>query len=52
MGEIKAKIIKVLSDNEILIDRKIRGTNIVKINNIGELLKDIEKPTQKSLRNT
>lgn len=43
MAEIKAKVVKALSDDEILIDRKIRGTNIIKIKNVDELLKDIEE---------
>jgi len=43
MAEIKAKVIKALSDDEILIDRKIRGTNIIRIKNVDELLKDIEE---------
>ena len=39
--EIKAKVMDVLSEDEILIDRKIRGCNIVKIRNVDELLKDL-----------
>jgi len=43
MKEIKAKVIKAISNDEILIDRKIRGCNIIKIKNIEELLRDIDK---------
>ena len=41
MTEFKRKVVKVLSDDEILIDKKIRGCNIVRISNVDELLKDI-----------
>jgi len=34
---------KAISNDEILIDRKIRGCNIIKIKNIEELLRDIDK---------
>ena len=43
MSEIEAKVIRAISHNEILIDRKIRGCNIIRINNIDELMKDIDK---------
>lgn len=42
MSEIKAKVVKVLNDEEIIIDREIRGTNIIRIRNIDELLGDLE----------
>jgi len=42
MVEIQAKVIKAISDDELLIDRKIRGCNIIKVRNVDELLKDIE----------
>ena len=43
MAEIQAKVIKAISDDELLIDRKIRGCNIIKVRNVDELLKDIEE---------
>ncbi len=42
MAEIQAKVIRAISDYELLIDRKIRGCNIIKVRNVDELLKDIE----------
>ena len=43
MAEIEAKVVKVLSNDEIVVDRKIRGCNIIRINNVDELLKDLMK---------
>ena len=43
MTEIKAKVIKAISDRELLIDRKIRGCNIIRVRNVDELLKDIDE---------
>jgi len=48
--KIEAKVIKVLNDTDIVIDKVIRGTNIIRISNLKELLDDLEehKKTQES----
>jgi len=48
--EIKAKVIEVLGDDEIRIDRKIRGCDIIKISNIDELLNDIREVKGKRIK--
>jgi len=37
MKGIKAKVVKVISDEEIMIDRKIRGTNLIRIKGVSEM---------------
>jgi len=43
MKEFKVRVLEVLDEKTIRIDKKIRGTDIIRIANIDELLEDLKE---------